>query len=257
MAFELDGIGTNGAPTAGSAPLERSLVHARATRQQWRDWARAEGCLAGLNDDRLRHELAGRDQHRTDVLLAALVRLARTGPHPDAALLVLARCLLPGMRHRLTRLAPGLDRNEAFSTMFGALAERVRDHPAAERTTFVAAFLLEAPTRRLRRARDVERTWASYSRTVPHRPTTATGDRADLTGLPTDTILGLAVAAGVLTAPDGWLIHATRADGLDLRAAAHCLGLTYRAAVKRRQRAERRWAAWWDPDHRQGGRRRP
>lgn len=255
MAFEPDGIDTNGAPTAGSAPLERSLVQARATRQQWRDWARAETVLAGLNDDRLRHDLAGRDQHRTDVLLAALVRLARTGPHPDAALLVLARCLLPGMRHRLARLAPGLDRGEAFSTMVDALTQRVRTHP--ERTTFVAAFLLEAPTQRLRRARDVERTWAGYSRTVPHRPATATGDRADLTGLPTDTILGLAVTAGVLSARDGWLIHATRAGGLDLRAAAHCLGLTYPAAVKRRQRAERRWAAWWDPDHRQGGRSRP
>lgn len=252
MAFEPDCIGANG---AGEFGLEAALQHATATRRQWRAWARHQPALAGLDDQQLRRELTVAGQDRKDSLLAALVLLAQSGPHADAALMVLARCLLPGLRRRIARRAPDLDRPEAVAVAVAGLTERVHAYHPARPARFVATYLQETPSDRLRRADAVERRWASYHRNTPEA---AIDPNTDVAGLPARTVVTVAVDAGVLSAADAWLICATRAGGLhlrDLRAAAECLGISYAAAVKRRQRAERRWAAWWSPDHLDGAHR--
>lgn len=245
MTFEQAGIGADRVePTA----LEQALGRMVATRRQWRAWADHQPALAGLDHGRLRQELNVGGQDRKDALLAALAVLAKAGPHADAALGVLAHCLLPGLRRRVARRAPSLERGEAFAVAVAGLTERVHAYDPARRPRFVATYLLDTPTDRLRLAEAIERRWASYSRSIPEA-TNGTDTATDVAALTAGTIVGLAVDADVISPDDGWLIWATRAGGLDLRTAADCLGLSYAAAVKRRQRAERRWAAWWVPDH--------
>lgn len=226
--------------------LARLIRGAGPTRRQWRQWVETEPRLAELGDpDGIGRALRGGPPQRQDELLSVLVRLAQGGAGGgDAAVLVLARCLWPGMRHRVIVHGWPLDVDEAFSIMVAGLVEAVHGYDPAARPRFVAAGLLAGPTRRLHRAASLARQAADDVHDVSDEDYAA-----GLLELSAAGLLGLAVDAGVLRAADAWLIRATRAEGLALAAAAGRLGLSYEAAKKRRQRAERRWADWWAPDH--------
>jgi hypothetical protein len=230
--------------------IETQLEHTTPTRRQWRAWADAQPALRGLDHDRLRDELQAGAQHRKDELLATLVHLAQHGPHPNLAVLVVTACLLPGLRHLIGRYARRLDRQEALQVLVTALCEHIPTFDLDSHPRFVATHLLGLPAGRLRRAVGSERSWASHSRRIPDTPA------ADTTsGSPVAEPMRLAMTAGVVTASNSWLIHATRVDGLPLRAAACLLNLGYEAAKKRRRRAENRLATWWATDSEPAGRR--
>jgi hypothetical protein len=217
--------------------LETALEQTAPTRAQWNAWARREPALAGLSYDDLRRALGTACQDRKDQLLRALVRAT----HADlCAFAVLAACLLPGIRCRIARLAPLLERQDALAIMVGALFEAVAASDAAEQSRFVAGALLDLPTRRLRRAVANQRSWTAHaSHAADANPATS--------GLepPAAAMLASAVDGGVISDRDAELILTTRVAGRSLREAARHLGLGYDAAKKRRQRAEARWAAWW------------
>jgi hypothetical protein len=220
--------------------LEAALAQTKPTRTQWIDWTRRERMLAGLTYEDVRSQLRTGTQQRKDDLLTTLVRIARAEPE---AFGVLAASLLPGLRHRVARYAPSLERQEAFAIMVAALYERVAAHAVDDRTTFVAGRLLSLATERLRRAMASQRSWAAQVRNRPDR-----ASRASVMELSPATMLATAVDAGVIAEQDARLIFATRFAGRPLREAARRLGLGYETCKKRRQRAEARWAAWWAPE---------
>jgi hypothetical protein len=183
-------------------------------------------------------------------LLDGLVRLVQAQP---GAFGVLAACLLPGLRHRIAKHAPSLERQEGLAVMVDALYEAVACYDAAQDHEFIAEELLALPTRRLRRAVVAHRTWSGHAQ--------HTGDGAPHAGGPElspsalspsalspSALLAFAVDAGVLTEDDARLIRDTRITGRFLPEVARQLGLGYEAAKKRRQRAEARWVAWWAPE---------
>lgn len=219
--------------------LEASLAQTAPTRSQWNDWTRQEPILAGLTYHDVRSKLRTGSQQHKDELLAALVRIAQTDTE---AFVVLAACLLPGLRHRVTRYAPSLERQEAVAIMVAGLYERVALRDVDACTRFVAGRLLSLPTERLRRTVSLQRTWTAQTR---HHPDSASGTGA--VELSPTTLLVTAVDAGVITQQDARLIFATRFIGRSLREATRRLGLRYETGKKRRQRAEARWAAWWAP----------
>jgi hypothetical protein len=222
---------------------ETALERFRPSLPQWHAWTQHEPALAGLDYLALRGELRGPtiDQARNDELLGALVRLAQRGPHVDAAAYVVAACLLPGVRYRVARYAPSLDRQEGIAVMATALYETLRGYDVEGRPRFIASRLLATPTRRLQRAVAVDRKWMSHGRHIPDT-NRHTARQVHLSGR---LLLCLAVRAGVLSPRDAWLIGATRLADWSLRHAAQCLDVSYEAAKKRRLRAERRWAGWW------------
>lgn len=218
-----------------SNDLESALEQAAPTRAQWSAWARREPALAGLTYEDLHCELRTGGQDLKDKLLGAFVRVA----HADRdAFVVVAACLLPGLRHLVARYAPALDRQEAVSVLVCALFEVVTRYDA-EQPRFVASALLALPTRRLRRAALEERRWIAH---IHHDSETAA---AAPTLESASAILASAVDAGVVTDQDAQLILDTRVAGYSLHDVARRLGLRYEAAKKRRQRAETRWASWW------------
>jgi hypothetical protein len=217
--------------------LETALERVTPTRAQWNAWVRREPSLVGLTYGDLRRELGTACQGRKDQLLGALVRAT----HADlGAFAVLAACLLPGIRYRIARLAPLLERQDALAIMVGALYEAVAAYDATEHSRFVAGALLDLPTRRLRRAVADQRSWSAHASHAADANPAVSGLELSAAAL-----LASAVDAGVVSDRDAKLILATRVSGRSLREAARHLGLGYDAAKKRRQRAEARWAAWW------------
>jgi hypothetical protein len=235
--------------------LEAALEQVTPTRAQWNAWARREPSLAGLTYGDLRRALRTARQDRKDQLLGALVRAT----HADlGAFAVLAACLLPGIRYRIARLAPLLERQDALAIMVEALYEAVAAYHTTEQSRFVAGALLELPTRRLRHAAATQRSWSAHACHAADANPPASGVELSATAM-----LASAVDAGVVSDRDAQLILATRVAGRSLREEARHLGLGYDAAKKRRQRAEARWAAWWtsgaarvpgrrNRDHREG-----
>ncbi len=223
-----------------SANLETALEQIAPTRAQWDAWTQWAPSLAVLTYEDLRRELRTGGQDRKDELLDALVRLVQVQPGGFG---ILAACLLPGLRRRIAKHAPSLDRQEALAIMVDALYEAVACYDAAQDHEFIAGELLALPTRRLRRAVVAHRTWSGHARHI--------GDGAPHAGGPElspSALLASAVDAGVLTEHDARLIRDTRITGRSLPEVAHQLGLGYEAAKKRRQRAEARWVAWWAPE---------
>lgn len=220
--------------------LETTLQRTTPTRAQWQTWIQRQPALAGLSYQDLRRELRTGSQARKDELLGALVRLVQADP---AAFGTLAACLLPGVRHRVARYAPSLDRQEALAVMVAALYEGTARYDLEVHTRFIAEKLLALPTRRLRRAVAAHRTWSGHeqpnSNVAPHASGPELSPRA---------LLAPAVGAGVLTKQEARLIFDTRIAARSLPEVARQIGLRYEAAKKRRQRAEARWAAWWAPE---------
>jgi DNA-directed RNA polymerase specialized sigma24 family protein len=217
--------------------LETALERTAPTRTQWDAWTQREPSLAGLTYADLRRVLRTGCQDRKDELLGALVRTTHADP---GAFGVVAACLLPGLRRRIARYAPSLDRQEALAVMVDALYEAVAGYDTAEDSRFVAGGLLALPTRRLRRAATDQRAWSLHA----HHDTD-TASPAPAAELSAAAILASAVHAGVVTDQDAQLILETRIAGHSLREAGQRLGLRYETAKKRRQRAEARWATWW------------
>jgi hypothetical protein len=236
------------------ANLETALERVAPTRAQWGAWTRREPSLVGLTYGDLRRVLRTGCQYRKDELLGALVRATHADP---GAFGVVAACLLPGLRRRIARYAPTLDRQDALAVVVDALYEAVAIYETTEQFRFVAGALLELPTRRLRRAVADQRSWSAHARDDADPTSTAAGVE-----LSAPAMLAAAVGAGVIAGRDAQLILETRIAGWSLREAARRLGLGYEAAKKRRQRAEARWAAWWTssatlvPLRRSGGRSR-
>jgi hypothetical protein len=220
-----------------SLDLETALERAAPTRAQWDAWTRREPSLAGLTYGDFRRVLRTGCQDRKDELLGALVRATHADP---GAFGVVAACLLPGLRRRIARHAPTLDRQEALAVMVDALYEAVAGYDAAKDCRFVAGGLLALPTRRLRRAATNQRSWSLHA-----RHDTDTAAAAPAVELSAAAMLASAVEAGVVTDRDAQLILDTRIAGRSLRAVAQRLGLRYETAKKRRRRAEARWATWW------------
>ncbi|MGH9152392.1 MAG: hypothetical protein ACRD03_08360 [Acidimicrobiales bacterium] len=222
-----------------STAVVEQVERQRPSRRQWRTWTRHEPGLAGLDYDRMRDELRHGTADRKDELLTALVRLAQRNPEVVA---VVVACLLPGLRALVGRHARGLEKAEALAVAVAGLCESIAHHPGGE-APFVANRLLQLPKRRLQRAAILEDTWRRHGRQLSERA----GVGVVRVELSASALLRLAVDAGVLTATDAWLIHATRIGGHTLGWAAGRLGVAYETAKKRRQRAEARWVARWTP----------
>jgi hypothetical protein len=223
-----------------SPNLETALERTAPTRTQWDVWTSREPALEGLTYEDLRVELRTGTEQRQDGLLATLVRVARVDP---TAFNVVAACLLPGIRHRITRRAPLLERQDAMAIMVDGLHEAVGRYDGDQPPRFVAEKLLALPTHRLRHAVAAHQAWSACA-----RGTTEEMALASAPELPARTLLGTAVESGVLAEHDARLIYETRITGRPLREVARQLGLGYEAAKKRRRRAERAWAAWWAPE---------
>lgn len=220
--------------------LEVALERATPTRARWDAWTQHEPSLAGLAYCDLRSELRAARPARQDELLGALVRLVQADPRAFGAL---AACLLPGLRHRIVRHAPSLDRQDALAVMVGALYEAVVSYDTAQHHPYVAENLLALPTRRLRHAVAAQRTWSGHTE---HNCDVAPHERGP--ELSPGALLASAVDARVLTEQEARLIFDTRIAGRTLPEAARRIGLRYEAAKKRRQRAEAAWVAWWAPE---------
>lgn len=210
--------------------------------RRWRAWAVAEPVLAGLDLGRLRVELAEGDQERSDELLAALVRLALVDPDAQT---VLVGCLWPGIAARAARYARRTDREDATALVVDELIADLTSGRHIDVARFVASTLLARPAGHLRRAMRRERDIADRT---DHRADPDTAATSDEPSPSAALLLWLAVDAGTLSGPDAWLIRVTDIEGHSLRWAARRLGISYAAAIKRRQRAKAAWQAWWDRD---------
>jgi hypothetical protein len=174
--------------------LEAALEQVTPMRAQWNAWARREPALVGLTYGDLRRALGTACQERKDQLLGALVRAT----HADlGAFDVLAACLLPGIRYRIARLAPLLERQDALAIMVAALYEAVAAYDATEQSRFVAGALLDLPTRRLRRAVADQRAWSAHASHVA-----AADPAASCLELSAAAMLASAVDAGVVSDRD-------------------------------------------------------
>jgi hypothetical protein len=203
--------------------------------RQWRTWTHQEPALRGLSWHQFVVDLATGDPGRQDELLAALVRVARRDPDASG---VVVGALAPGIRARIARYAPGLGREDAWSIAGIGLCAAITVDPVPER--FVASQLLDAAKRQLQHAVRPEATWQDHAH--PLTDDNDSGQEDHLTG---PLLLGTAVAAGVISGPDAWLLHVTVIMGHSLRWASRRLGISYEAAKKRRQRAQNRWRDWW------------
>jgi hypothetical protein len=182
-----------------SVNLEAALARITPTRTQWNHWTRREPLLAGMSYHDARSQLRAGTQQRKDELLAALVRIARTGAD---AFGVLAACLLPGLRHRVARYGRSLARDEALSIMVAGLYERVVAARATDdHTRYVAERLLSLPTERLRRAVSVQGTWTTQTGQDPEA-----ASRTCAVELSAAALMGIAVVAGVIDEQDAWML---------------------------------------------------
>jgi hypothetical protein len=219
--------------------LDTKLRLSSPTTKQWRAWRAQDSTLAELSYNRMRTTLKGEDQARKDEILCGLVRVAQQDP---AAAVLVTACLRPGLRHLVERYARSLPSDEAWAVVVSAVQERVVSYDVDRQPNFVARNLLEAARQHIRQAVAVNRKWERFERDVDRSPTyTAAPDLSPL------AMLAAGVDAGVITARDAWLIHATRVQDKPLHEAADQLGLGYDNAKTRRLRAERRWRTWWEP----------
>jgi hypothetical protein len=219
--------------------LESTLEHVRPSVRRWRAWVDHEPALVGLSWERLRHELRSGPPARQDELVATLVRVAR---YDTEAMTAVTACLVPGIRARIARHAPGLQPEDAWSAAAEGLCTAIRAGHIPQ--TFVASWLLDAAKRHLQRAVKDEAVWQRQIRQIPDR---ADHHRADE---PSGAlILSTAARAGVISRSDAWLLHTTVIVGHSVDHAAGRLAVAYETTKKRRQRAGRRWAAWWAPEH--------
>lgn len=215
-----------------------TLGQYRPPLRRWRAWTATEPALAGLAWERFRAELRHGTPARQDELLTAMVRLARSD---DDAVAVVAACLLPGLQARIAAYAPGLPAQDAWGEAFAGLCAAIQSVDLS--IGFVASRLLDVVRRHLQRAVKGEDVWNGHAHEVPER---AGPERTDE---PSGAlILTGAARAGVISARDAWLLHATVMVGHSVGFAAGRLEISYEAAKKRRQRAGERWGDWWSPE---------
>jgi hypothetical protein len=219
--------------------LDAALTSSRPPRRRWQAWTTLEPVLAGLSWQQVRGELRHGSPARQDELLAALVRIAR---HDAEAVTAVVACLVPGLRARIARYAPGLPTDDAWAIAVAGVctAIGVGDLPR----TFVANRLLDAAKRHLQRAVKTEVAWNDHTHEVPEL-----ADHSHVDEPSAALILSTAARAGVINPSDAALIHTTAITGHSLAFAASQLGISYETAKKRRQRAGPRLAAWWTPEH--------
>lgn len=213
----------------------RSLDGVRPARRRWRWSTAGDPALRGLRWEQLGGDLRDGCRQRQDELFSALVRCARR----DTCLAdVVVAALAPGIRARIARYAPGMPVDEAWAVAAGGVCVAVLVGPVPER--FVASCLLDAAKRQLQRAVAAEAAWRA--RTAPLADVVDVGEPDEMSA---SLILEAAIAAGVVTVCDAWLLHATNVGGHRLGHAAAGLGISYEAAKKRCLRAEARCRDWW------------
>ena len=150
----------------------------------------------------------------------------------------LAGVLLPGLRRAVAPLAvacPGKEADLEAESLAGLLAALDR-FPAGRRRPagFLCGQAFDA-AKRLLRAELAERARPG------HDPVSAEPPKPF--GHP-DFVLARAVAEGVICGDDAELIGATRLEEMTLADAAAAAGLAYKAAERRRHRAETSLVAW-------------
>jgi hypothetical protein len=230
--------------------LAADLAAHTPSPSEFRWWKVREPALGGLDDfEALVAEVQdpATSLEREDARLAALVRLAKDD---NTAMLALVVVLAPRLAAKIRRFAPSMDSDDAEAEIVAAVVERVRRYDLQRRPAKVAANLLWDATRPLRKARDRQRAWTTFTVGLNGTDTAAPAGMSNDGGieLAPELILVLAVDAGVITATDAAFITATRLRGFTLVDAARLAGLGYEAAKKRRQRAEAALAAWLAPE---------
>ena len=150
----------------------------------------------------------------------------------------LAGVLLPGMRRALEPLVEACPAKQAdleAQMLVGLLAALAHCAPARPRPAgFLCGRAYDA-AKQLVRAELAERARPAR-RAISAEPPKPWGHP--------DFVLARAVAQGVLCADDAELIGATRLGEMTLAEAARSWGLAYKAAERRRQRAEAALVAW-------------
>ena len=150
----------------------------------------------------------------------------------------LAGVLLPGMRRALEPLVEACPAKQAdleAQMLVGLLAALARCAPERPRP---AGFLCG---RAYDAAKQLVRSELAERARPAHRPISAEPPKP--WGHP-DFVLARAVVQGVICADDAELIGATRLGEMTLVEAARAWGLAYKAAERRRQRAEVALVAW-------------
>ncbi|WP_431879441.1 hypothetical protein [Amycolatopsis sacchari] len=154
----------------------------------------------------------------------------------------------------------------ALTSIAATLSARFAGDPSDIHAAVLAGFVAELETIDLRRPRIMLRLrWAAYRaghacvREALDAPVpSGHGFRSTLPPPPwghPDFVLARAVAEGAITAAEAELIGATRLEGVPLADAAAERDVSYQAAKKARQRAERRLVAYLceaDTAHREG-----
>jgi hypothetical protein len=227
-----------------SGLLDQIAAAAVPGRRRLAAWARTEPALAGLGYGELTgllwDDTPPVDYDRKDSLLAALVRLARTD---ERAGLVLAACLLPGVKARLRSHSYGVARDDAVAVIVGCLWRRIARHPLERRPSKIAANLLGDTLGDFIDWRDRERAWTDHATLTDDDPADGLVE-ADASVSPV-LMWHDAQRAGVLSDGEATLIDVTRLVGVPLPVVARHLHISHGAARKRRRRAELRWAPWW------------
>jgi DNA-directed RNA polymerase specialized sigma24 family protein len=244
-------IGSSGrrAPAAQTRTTLRVLLQrAEPPEANLRRWRRSEPALAQLTFRELRAELLDRavPPTRKDDLLAALLRAGQTDTQARLAVVL---CLLPGLQRLALSHRSALDPDDAWSELVAALLCRISRYDLNRRPERIAAnLLLDSLAQFLTASRRQCRATATPIAELEDIAMAPAPDRSQPEMLAGDTLMRLAVDAGVLTDVDATLITATRLSGVQLTVAAGLCGLSYEAAKTRRQRAERAWVAWWTPE---------
>jgi DNA-directed RNA polymerase specialized sigma24 family protein len=171
-----------------------------------------------------------------DAALQALVGRARA--EGGAWAVGLAGVLLPGLRRAVAPLVaacPGKAADLEAETLAGLLVALGRCSPGRPRPAgFLCGRAFDA-AKRLLRAELAERSRPGHG--------AASAEPPKPFGHP-DFVLARAVAHGAICADDAELIGATRLGGTSLADTARAWGLSYKAAERRRNRAERAVVAW-------------
>jgi hypothetical protein len=166
------------------------------------------------------------------------VLIGRAHAERGAWIVGLAGVLLPGLRRAITPLVaacPGKEADLQAETLTGLLVAVDRCSPGRARPAgFLCGRAFDA-AKRLLRAELAERARPG------HDPVSAEPPKPF--GHP-DFVLARAVAEGAVCADDAELIGATRLGEMSLADAAVSWGLTYKAAERRRHRAETALVAW-------------
>jgi hypothetical protein len=165
-----------------------------------------------------------------DAAFCALLRLAR-----DERLAgeVVLSALLPGLKALVgSLLYDASDRDEVWSSVLASVWELILSYPVDRRPMKVAANLLFDTRKWV--IKDLARQRERPRPVEPAETPRGCGGSGSV-----DLLIARAVRAAAISRPEGRLILATRIDGRPLRAYMR-LGLSYRALVMRRWRAEKR-----------------